>query len=525
MSGGGAEEANLESTPTWVVSIVCTLIVLISLAAERLIHFIGKYLKRTNKKPLYQALQKIKEELMLVGFISLLLTVFQGKIGRLCISEELASKWLPCQKQDSVASHHTNYYSTIHWVHKTWHRLLSGGTDSTFCHKKGKVPVLSITALHHLHIFIFVLAAVHVTTCALTILFGGLKIRQWRSWEESINGNIGNLRDLQTDDKTKVTMIELHEFVKNRSGAIHHTSLGWLQAFFKQFYGSVTESDYLTMRKGFIMTHCRTNPNFNFHKYMVRAFESDFKKVVGISWFLWLFVVVFLFLNVNGYHAYFWIAFIPLILLLGVGTKLEHVIIQLARQMAQKHTAIIGNNIEIQPSDDHFWFHKPRILLLLIHIILFQNSFELAFFFWIWVQYGFDSCIMGSIGYTIPRLVIAVFVQFLCSYSTLPLYAIITQMGSCFNKAIFDDHIQEGLIDWAHKAKKTTSTAPAVRVLAKRIRSMPILRSKDNGSSQGSLTPPGVPNQGSGLPLENQMANIEHRHHSSITREIEHEPV
>ncbi|XP_074283869.1 MLO-like protein 1 [Silene latifolia] len=470
MSGGGAEEANLESTPTWVVSIVCTLIVLISLAAERLIHLIGKYLKRTNKKPLYQALQKIKEELMLVGFISLLLTVFQGKIGRLCISEELASKWLPCQKQDRVASHHTN--STIH---TTWHRLLSTGTDSNFCHKKGKVPVLSITALHHLHIFIFVLAAVHVTTCALTILFGGLKIRQWRSWEESINGNIGNLRDLQT-----VTCLQ---------------------------------------------THCKTNPNFNFHKYMVRAFESDFKKVVGISWFLWLFVVVFLFLNVNGYHAYFWIAFIPLILLLGVGTKLEHVIIQLARQMAQKHTAIIGNNIEIQPSDDHFWFHKPRILLLLIHIILFQNSFELAFFFWIWVQYGFDSCIMGSIGYTIPRLVIAVFVQFLCSYSTLPLYAIITQMGSCFNKAIFDDHIQEGLIDWAHKAKKTTSTAPAVRVLAKRIRSMPILRSKDNGSGQGSLTPPEVPNHGSGLPLENQMANIEHRHHSSITREIEHEPV
>lgn len=30
--------------------------------------------------------------------------------------------------------------------------------------------------------------------------------------------------------------------------------------------------------------HCRTNPNFDFHKYMMRALEDDFKKVVGIRY-------------------------------------------------------------------------------------------------------------------------------------------------------------------------------------------------------------------------------------------------
>lgn len=154
-----------------------------------------------------------------------------------------------------------------------------------------------------------------------------------------------------------------------------------------------------------------------------------------------------------GLHAYFWIAFIPFILLLAVGTKLEHVIIQLAHEIAEKHVAIAGALV-VQPSDDHFWFHRPRIVLLLIHIILFQNSFELAVFFWIWVQYGFDSCIMGEIGFIIPRLVMGVFVQFVCSYSTLPLYAIVTQMGSSFKKAIFEEHIQEGLVGWAQTAKK-----------------------------------------------------------------------
>jgi hypothetical protein len=82
-----------------------------------------------------------------------------------------------------------------------------------------------------------------------------------------------------------------------------------------------------------LQTHCRANPKFDFHRYMMRSLEADFKKVVGIivqsaysyiyqfmyqqllkqlvnliilpflislSWYLWIFVVVFMLLNVNG---------------------------------------------------------------------------------------------------------------------------------------------------------------------------------------------------------------------------------
>lgn len=42
---------------------------------------------------------------------------------------------------------------------------------------QGQVPMVSITALHHLHIFIFVMAVVHVTFCVLTIVLGGAKVR------------------------------------------------------------------------------------------------------------------------------------------------------------------------------------------------------------------------------------------------------------------------------------------------------------------------------------------------------------
>lgn len=61
---------------------------------------------------------------------------------------------------------------------------------------------------------------------------------------------------------------------------------------------------------------------------------------------------------------------------------------------------------------------------------------------------------MGQVRYIVPRLIIGVFIQVLCSSSTLPLYAIVTQMGTSFKKAIFDEHVQVGLVGWAQKAKK-----------------------------------------------------------------------
>ncbi|KAL5542844.1 hypothetical protein UlMin_010554 [Ulmus minor] len=436
MAGGGT---TLEYTPTWVVALVSTIIVFISLSVERIIHYIGKFLTKKNQKPLFEALQKIKEELMLLGFISLLLTVSQDRIAKICITKNQTDKWLPCKKKDEAST-------TEHF------RLLAeAATADEYCTEKGKVPMLSITALHHLHIFIFVLAVVHVTMCVLTIVISGLKIRQWKHWEDSIAQ-----KDYNPDEvlKNKVTNVRDHAFIKGHFLGMEYSAFrGWVHSFFKQFYGSVTKTDYITMRLGFIMTHSRSNPKFNFYKYMIRALEADFKKVVGISWYLWLYVVVFLCLNVSGWHIYFWLSFLPFILLLAVGTKLEHVILQLAHDVAEKHVAIEGDLV-IRPSDDHFWFHRPRLVLLLIHIIQFQNSFELAFFFWIWVQYKFDSCMMGEIGFIIPRLVIGVFVQFLCSYGTLPLYAIVTQMGSSFKKAIFEEYIQVGLVGWAQKAKK-----------------------------------------------------------------------
>ncbi|KAL4281822.1 hypothetical protein GQ457_03G042970 [Hibiscus cannabinus] len=437
------EPSSFQYTPTWIVAVVCFLIVLISLIAERGLHRLGKFLKHNNQDALYEALEKLKEELMLLGFISLLLTVFQGLVSKMCIPSYYASTvLLPCKRPSEGKTHQEYSLQAIN----NRRRLFSTETTLDHCSKEGKVPLLSLEALHQLHIFIFVLAVVHVIYCVITMLLGGARIRRWKPWEDSIHRN-----------RTEDTLHRQTFMAQHAKGGWKKTPIvTWIRSFFKQFYNSVTKSEYIALREGFIMAHIRSQPEFDFHNYMMRTLEVDFKKVVGISWYLWLFVVMFLLFNVKaGWHTYFWLSFLPVVLLLVVGAKLENVIIRLAWDVAELKER--GQAAQVKPSDEHFWFKRPTIILHLIHFILFQNAFELAFFFWILCTYGFRSCIMEKIGFIVPRLIMGVIVQVLCSYITLPLYVLVTQMGSSFKEGIFRHQTRSYLDDWLTRGKDQAS--------------------------------------------------------------------
>jgi len=82
-------------------------------------------------------------------------------------------------------------------------------------------------------------------------------------------------------------------------------------------------------------------------------------------------------------------------LLLAVGTKLEHIVKQWTEKITKKSDLSEGASestvTAIEFSEEDFWFHKPHLVLDLIHIILFQNSFQLAFFFFVLVSIDFTS--------------------------------------------------------------------------------------------------------------------------------------
>ncbi|KAI7734818.1 hypothetical protein M8C21_027455 [Ambrosia artemisiifolia] len=185
---------------------------------------------------------------------------------------------------------------------------------------------------------------------------------------------------------------------------------------------------------------------------MIRSMEEEFQRIVGVSGPLWGFVVAFMLFNVKGSNLYFWIAIIPISLVLLVGTKLQHVIATLALESAE--TTQYYTDTRLKPRDELFWFKKPELLLSLIHFILFQNAFELASFFWFWWQFGYSSCFIKNHTLVYIRLILGFMGQFLCSYSTLPLYALVTQMGTNYKAALIPQRIRDTIHGWGKEARR-----------------------------------------------------------------------
>ncbi|KAK1584075.1 hypothetical protein Q3G72_029607 [Acer saccharum] len=451
------EMRSLALTPTWSVATVLTVFVAVSLIVERSIHRLSNWLRKTNRKPLLSAVEKMKEELMLLGFISLLLTATSSTISNICIpSKFYDSTFAPCSRSEIDEETESNssegrklLMSSLfpHAFRRTLNEL--NNLNKNTC-KEGHEPFVSYEGLEQLHRFIFVMAVTHVSYSCLTMLLAVVKIHSWRAWEEQAHMDRS---DSLTEEARNMTIRRQTTFVRYHASipVARNRLIIWVTCFFRQFGRSVVRPDYLTLRNGFITNHNLT-PKYDFHSYMIRSMEEEFQRIVGVSGPLWGFVVAFMLFNVKGSNLYFWIAIIPVTLVLLVGAKLQHVIATLALENA----GITGffHGTKLKPRDELFWFNKPELLLSLIHFVLFQNAFELASFFWFWWQFGYNSCFIHNHALVYARLILGFAGQFLCSYSTLPLYALVTQMGTNYKAALIPQRIRETIHGWGKEARR-----------------------------------------------------------------------
>ncbi|XP_062216905.1 MLO protein homolog 1-like [Phragmites australis] len=452
MAGGGSER-DLPYTPTWAVALVCTVIVLVSVAMEHGLHKLGHWFHTRQKKAMCEALEKIKAELMLMGFISLLLAVGQTPISKICIPAKAGSVMLPCKpKKDGDSDSDGDGHRRLLWYpgeEVNHRRFLAAAATDDYCDKKGMVPLISGKGVHELHIFIFVLAVFHVVYSVATMALGRLKMKKWKKWESETT----SLEYQFANDPSRFRFTHQTSFVKRHLGLSSTPGVRWIVAFFRQFFGSVTKVDYLTMRQGFINAHLSPNSKFDFHKYIKRSLEDDFKVVVGISLPLWFVAIFILFLDIHGLGTLIWISFVPLVILLLVGTKLEIVIMEMAKEIQDKTTVIKGAPV-VEPSNKFFWFNRPEWVLFLIHLTLFQNAFQMAHFVWALLTPGLKECYHENLALSIMKVVVGLALQVLCSYITFPLYALVAQMGSHMKKTIFQEQTAKAVMKWRNTAKE-----------------------------------------------------------------------
>uniref|UniRef100_A0A0A0KH24 MLO-like protein n=1 Tax=Cucumis sativus TaxID=3659 RepID=A0A0A0KH24_CUCSA len=429
----------LDQTPTWAVAGVCAIIILISIALEKLLHKAGTWLTEKHKRALFEALEKVKAELMILGFISLLLTFGQNYIIKICIPTKVANTMLPCAaKEDKLEKGDEGEHHRRLLMYER--RFLAAAGGAVSC-KEGHVPLISISGLHQLHLFIFFLAVFHVVYSAITMMLGRLKIRGWKAWEEETSTHNYEFSNAHTSFWTKLPVFF------------------YIGCFFRQFFKSVGKADYLALRNGFIAVHLAPGSKFDFQKYIKRSLEDDFKIIVGVSPVLWTSFVVFLLINVYGWQALFWSSLVPVIIILAVGTKLQGVMTKMALEITERHAVVQGIPL-VQASDKYFWFGKPQLVLYLIHFALFSNAFQITYFFWIWYSFGLKSCFHTDFKLAIIKVGLGVGVLCLCSYITLPLYALVTQMGTRMKKSIFDEQTSKALKKWHMAVKKRHGKSP-----------------------------------------------------------------
>ncbi|CAN1785427.1 MLO-like protein 8 [Linum perenne] len=475
MASGGqcGPQRELNQTPTWAVAGVCAVIIVISIILEKILHKLGAWFTERHKRALFEALEKVKAELMVLGFISLLLTFLQNFILKICIPVEVANSMLPCQAEiEHKTEEEEEHHRRLLWFE---HRVLAGADTATSC-KEGDVPLISANGLHQLHILIFFLAVFHVMYSFITMMLGRLKIRGWKEWERETSSHDYEF----SNDPSRFRLTHETSFVRAHTKCWTRIPIFfYIGCFCRQFFRSVSKSDYMTLRNGFITVHLAPGSKFNFQQYIKRSLEDDFKLVVGVSPVLWASFVVFLLLNVNGWQALFWASTIPVIIILAVGTELQSILTKMALEITEKHAVVQGMPL-VQGSDQYFWFGRPQLVLHLIHFALFQNAFQITYFLWIWYAFGMKSCFHANIKLAILKVSIGVGVLLLTSYITLPLYALVTQMGSNMKKAVFDEQTSKALKKW-HMAVKKKKQAGTVKGRKSSVRTLTLNSSTSSG--------------------------------------------
>ncbi|KAF3636585.1 hypothetical protein FXO38_24082 [Capsicum annuum] len=270
----------------------------------------------------------------------------------------------------------------------------------------------------------------------------------------------------------------------------------WIVCFFRQFYASVERVDYLTLRHGFVMAHLapQQEKKFDFQLYINRALEEDFTDVVGIR------LVFILLATIHTLNCTITMEPVTLTsqpmdnnvtnaifaLLGSISQDLAMINERLERRVGQreqvgcpetrqeegrssyvilpkvealksffcdtlgivrsheKKTLVVGTQALVDPLDNEIAFSRENDLC---------PSSASTYNLTKW-KFHLPSCFHKNAADIAISLSMWALIQFLCSYVTLPLYALVTQMGSTMKPVIFGDNVASAIRTWHQTAKQ-----------------------------------------------------------------------
>ncbi|XP_008448546.2 MLO-like protein 4 isoform X5 [Cucumis melo] len=220
----GEEGRSLAITPTWAFATVVTLMVSLGFFFQGTLKRTKKWLNRTKRKSLLAALEKIKEELMLFGLLSLLMGHWIVFVARICVkSSVLSSRFYPCALETDLKRVRHIFIATQS-LNGSVPREHNNDGIREYC-PEGRESFASYESLEQLHRLIFVLGVTHVSYSFIAVALAMIKIYGWRTWENEAKALA--IRNTQEESaqapSTGPNIRRLSTFV------FHHTSHPWSQ--------------------------------------------------------------------------------------------------------------------------------------------------------------------------------------------------------------------------------------------------------------------------------------------------------
>ncbi|GMH43151.1 hypothetical protein BSKO_11073 [Bryopsis sp. KO-2023] len=302
MASGSADEKTLSNTPSWRIELLILVFIVITLLWEKGTDKIEHFLSSRKRLGLRHVIHKVEEELLALGLISLLLIALQDPLSNFCIDKP----------EEEYSSHESKYSPDPYSKEEPAapddshaRRLTASGGGAGNC-PEGKEPFWSIATTHQTHIFIFLLALIHIVYAMLSMIICLWKVRRWKKWEDMADHNLSDMNIL------------------SRRNMFCYYWDAWTGSFTE----SIDRSVYLGLRRLFIERMSLTD-SFNFHEFLVNSMEEEFSKVVKMEWLMW--AIVGIWVLAPPYVLFIMTGF-AVIIMVVVGTQLELVAIKLSHQ-------------------------------------------------------------------------------------------------------------------------------------------------------------------------------------------------
>ncbi|GAB2279462.1 hypothetical protein Dimus_014101 [Dionaea muscipula] len=222
----------LAETPTWAVATVICVIVAVGSLFHVSLNLFGKWLDRTKRKSLLAVLDKIKEELMLFGLLSLLMGHWAIYVAKICIRSSVESpRFYPCTLETGIRRSieevmATTYSNGLQFPKERvieWRSYCAEGYES----------FASYESLEQLHRLLFTLGITHVCYSFFAAALAIIKIHSWRTWEnEALSTAMNTFHENPKASPRKARMRRLSTFIDQRTSHpwSQHGVLVWMCA-------------------------------------------------------------------------------------------------------------------------------------------------------------------------------------------------------------------------------------------------------------------------------------------------------